>query len=48
MSCPQAQRFCAGSCGQRMPRGSDAQPLSDDDLNIIRSWTANGAQAPGL
>lgn len=46
MSCPQAQPFCAGSCGQRMPRGTGAMPLSDGELDIVRSWIANGAPSP--
>lgn len=46
MSCPQAQPFCAGSCGQRMPRGAGAMPLPDSELDIIRSWIANGAPSP--
>jgi hypothetical protein len=45
MGCPQAQPFCAGSCGQRMPRGEPA--LTEGELTTIRSWIANGAQAPG-
>lgn len=46
MSCPRAAPFCAGSCGQRMPRGAGAMPLPDSELNIIRSWIANGAPSP--
>ncbi len=46
MSCPQAQPFCAGSCGQRMPRGTGAMPLPDDELDIVRSWIENGAPSP--
>lgn len=31
--------------GQRMPRGGD--PISDEDLEIIRNWIDNGADDPG-
>lgn len=44
MSCPQAQPFCAGSCGQRMPRGDP--PLPAAQLDVIRSWIMNGAPSP--
>jgi len=47
MSCPQAAPNCSGSCGQRMPRGTGAMPLPQNELDLIRSWIANGAPSPG-
>jgi hypothetical protein len=44
MTCPNST--CVTQCGQRMPRGSGAQPLSDAELTTIRSWIVDGASGP--
>lgn len=45
MDCPQVTCVSNG-CGQRMPRGMNAQPLPEAELTLVRSWILNGAPAP--
>lgn len=33
----------ATDCGLRMPRGVDAAPLSEDELELVREWIEGGA-----
>lgn len=42
LTCPQVTCGSNG-CGQRMPRGTNASPLSPAESDLIRSWIENGA-----